>query len=44
MDQAVLVAIKQEYDPEAVQDWCDREGDKAKKAYVDFIRIFNKSD
>jgi len=43
LDHAVLVAKKQEYDLKAVQDWCDKEGDKAKQAYVDFIRIFNKS-
>ena len=43
LDQAVLVATKQKFDLKDVNDWCDNEGDKAKQAYIDFIRILKKS-
>ncbi|MBN2323961.1 MAG: hypothetical protein JXQ30_09510 [Spirochaetes bacterium] len=43
LDQAVLVATKQKFDLHDVKDWCANEGDKAKQAYVDFIRILKKS-
>jgi len=43
LDQAVLVAAKQKVVLKDVKGWCDYEGDKAKQAYVDFIRILKKS-
>jgi hypothetical protein len=43
LDQAVLVATKQKFDLKEVKDWCDSEGDKAKQACLDFIRILKKS-
>jgi hypothetical protein len=39
----VPVALKQKFDLKNVKDWCDDEGDKAKQAYVDFVRILKKS-
>ena len=43
LDQAVLVATKQKFDLKVVKDWCNNEGDKAKQAYADCIRILKKS-
>jgi len=43
LDQAVLVAAKQPFDLEKIKDWCDNEGEKAKQAYLDFMRILKKS-
>lgn len=39
LDQAVLVATKQKISLQDIKYWCDKEGEKAKQSYADFIRI-----
>jgi hypothetical protein len=43
LDQAVLVATKQKCDEKDVKKWCENEGDKAKQAFDDFLRLLKKN-